>query len=182
VLFVGRHIPDKRAAIVPDVIAIARRTLPNLRALIVGDGPDRPRVLARADELGLGAVVDVAGALGADALQEALRGAACLLVPSVREGHGMVVAEASAAGVPVVVCEHPDNAAVELVEDGVNGAVAADPSAAALAGALLRVLEEGSELRLSTAAWFERNAGRLSAAASIDRLRELYAGRDGPWA
>jgi glycosyltransferase involved in cell wall biosynthesis len=94
----------------------------------------------------------------------------------------MVVAEASAAGVPVVVCEHPDNAAVELVEDGVNGAVAADPSAAALADALLRVLEEGSELRLSTAAWFERNAGRLSAATSIDRLRELYAGRDGPWA
>ena len=180
VLFVGRHIPDKRAAIVPDVIAIARRTLPDLRALIVGDGPDRARVLARAAELGLDGVVEVPGALGADELQEALRGAACLLVPSVREGHGMVVAEASAAGVPVVVCEHPDNAAVELVEEGVNGAVAADPSPAALADALLRLLEAGVELRLSTAAWFERNAERLSAAASIGRLRELYAGRGRP--
>jgi glycosyltransferase involved in cell wall biosynthesis len=91
----------------------------------------------------------------------------------------MVVVEAAAAGTPAVVCRHPDNAATELVEDGINGAVAADPSPEALAAAVLRVLEGGVELRRSAAAWFERNAEGLSAAASIRRLRELYE-RDGP--
>jgi glycosyltransferase involved in cell wall biosynthesis len=177
VLFVGRHIPEKRPAVLPDVIDSARRMRPDLVATVVGDGPERGRVQARVDELRLGEVVQVPGRLDSDELEEALRTAACLLVPSIREGHGMVIAEAAAAGVPCVVCRHPDNAAVELVEEGVNGSVAADPSPEALAEALLRVLDGGQELRQSTAAWFERNADNLSADASIRRLRELYAGR-----
>lgn len=175
-VYVGRHIPEKRATVVPGAVALARRRLPELRATVLGDGPQRERVRARVAALGLEEVVDVPGFVDDARLERELRGAACLIAPSLREGHGMAVVEAAAMGVPVVVCRHPDNAAVELVEDGVNGFIAADASEAGVAEAVVRAVEAGEELRSRTADWFERNRGRLSAAASISRLRELYAG------
>ncbi len=46
------------------------------------------------------------------------------MLPSRREGYGLIVVEAASLGVPTVVVAGPDNAAVELVSDGVNGFVA----------------------------------------------------------
>ena len=46
------------------------------------------------------------------------------MLPSRREGYGLVVIEAAARGTPVVVVAGPDNAAVELVAEGENGFVA----------------------------------------------------------
>ena len=43
------------------------------------------------------------------------------VLPSTREGFGMVVIEANACGIPVVTVNHPMNAASDLVVDGVNG-------------------------------------------------------------
>ena len=48
----------------------------------------------------------------------------CLVLPSRREGYGLVVIEAAAHGTPSVVVADPDNAAVELVTEGVNGFIA----------------------------------------------------------
>jgi glycosyltransferase involved in cell wall biosynthesis len=83
--------------------------------------------------------------------------------------------EAAAAGVPSVVVREPDNAAVELIEEGVNGfiAVSADPQA--IADAVLKVSAAGPALRASTAAWFGRNARRLSLGASLERVVASYA-------
>ena len=69
----------------------------------------------------------------------------------------------------------PDNAAVELVEDGVNGFVAASAEPRAIADAIVRVHAAGPALRASTAAWFERNARRLSLDASLERVVASYA-------
>ena len=54
--------------------------------------------------------------------------ATCLLLPSTREGYGMVVIEAAAKGVPSVLVAAPDNASTEHITDGVNGFVAPDLS------------------------------------------------------
>jgi len=74
-----------------------------------------------------------------------------------------------------VVVDAPDNAAVELVEDGVNGFVAASASPEDLAAAIERVHVAGAVLRDSTAAWFARNARRLSLASSLERVAAAYA-------
>jgi glycosyltransferase involved in cell wall biosynthesis len=108
-------------------------------------------------------------------LEEALASALCLVLPSRREGYGLVVIEAAARGVPVVVVEGPDNAAVELVEEGANGAIANSAEARELAAAIVRVHEGGAELRDSAAAWFRRNADRLSFERSFERVLEDYA-------
>jgi glycosyltransferase involved in cell wall biosynthesis len=76
--------------------------------------------------------------------------------------------------VPSVVVAHPDNAAVELIEDGVNGVVAPSGDAAALAAAIERVREAGPALRASTAEWYARNERRLSLDASLDTVVGAY--------
>jgi len=86
----------------------------------------------------------------------------------------MVVVEASSRGTPSVVVADPDNAATELVEEGENGVIAASVSADDLAAAILRVRDGGPALRERTAAWFARNANRLSIDSSIDTVLEYY--------
>ena len=107
-------------------------------------------------------------------LDEALGTALCFVLPSEREGYGLVVVEAAARGVPVVVVAGPDNAATELVEDGTNGAVRAS-GPTSLADAILRVRAAGPDLRSSTLAWFSRNAERLSLESSLQRVLAAYA-------
>jgi hypothetical protein len=68
----------------------------------------------------------------------------------------------------------PDSALTELVEEGVNGAVAASPAPADLASALGRVLSAGPPLRASTSRWWDRHRDELSARASIDTVREVH--------
>jgi glycosyltransferase involved in cell wall biosynthesis len=180
VVFAGRHIPEKRVPALVPAVALARERLPGLRAAILGDGPERLEVLARVAASGLSDVVDVPGFVDGQELHATLRRALCLVLPSEREGYGMVVVEASAAGVPSVVCAAPDNAAVELIEEGVNGTVAPDASPEALAAAIERVHAGGEALRASTAAWYARNAHRLSLEASLDRVSAAYRGEVGP--
>ena len=179
VLFAGRHIPEKRAPAVGAAVAAARERLPGLRGVVLGDGPQRQEVLARIRELGLQDVVEAPGFVDADELHERLRRALCLVLPSRREGYGMVVVEASAAGTPSVVCAAPDNAAVELIEEGVNGFVAPDASAQALGAAIERVHAAGPGLRASTHAWYRRHEHRLSLHSSLDRVSAAYRGELG---
>jgi DNA-binding NarL/FixJ family response regulator len=68
-----------------------------------------------------------------------------------------------------------DNAATELIEEGVNGYVAADAEAQTIADMIARVHEAGMPLRNSTAAWFERNTRRLSLESSLQVVLESYA-------
>ena len=99
------------------------------------------------------------------------------LLPSSREGYAVVVVEAAARGVPSIVVAAPDNAATELVEDGVNGFVVAEPTPEAIAAAIVRAHDAGPQLRASTSRWFAENAERLSVDASVPTVLEGYAGR-----
>jgi glycosyltransferase involved in cell wall biosynthesis len=175
VIAAGRMIPEKRAPSVVVAVARARERLPDLRAGIFGDGPERERVLAAIEEHRLQGIVDAPGFVPAEEVQATLSHALCLVHPSRREGYGLVVVEAAAAGVPSIVVRDPDNAATELVEDGVNGVVAACAGARELAGAIVRVADGGPALRIATAAWYARNAAALSLDASLDTVVRAYA-------
>ena len=174
-MFAGRHIPEKQVPLLVRAFAALRERAPELRLAVYGDGPDRGAVLALIDELGLGDVASAPGFVAAEVVEEAIASALCMVLPSRREGYGMVVVEASARGVPSVVVAAPDNAATELVSEGENGFVAASASAEDLAAAILRVRAAGPALRESTAAWFARNARRLSLEDSLDRVAAAYA-------
>ena len=177
VVFAGRHIPEKRVPALVDAFAVAHERAPELRLAIYGDGPERDEVLARIAAHGLGDVARAPGFVSAEEVDDALAHALCLVLPSRREGYGLVVVEAAARGVPSIVVADPDNAAVELVDEGENGFVAASAGAEDLAAAILRVRDAGPALRERTAAWFARNASRLSLGASLDTVVAAYGDR-----
>jgi glycosyltransferase involved in cell wall biosynthesis len=181
VVFAGRHIPEKQAPAIVPALARARERVPGLRAEVLGDGPERPRVLLAVREAGLEEVIAVPGFVAAERVEQALGHAEMMVLPSRREGYGLVVVEAAAHGTPSVVAAAPDNAATELIEEGVNGVIASSAEAHDLADAIVRVHDAGPALRASTAEWFARNAHRLSLGASLDRVAAEYvsAGRRG---
>lgn len=176
VVFAGRHIPEKRVPALVPAIAAARERIPGLRAEIYGDGPERSEVARLVGQLGLGDAVSLPGFVAAEAIDDALARALCLVLPSRREGYGMVVVEASARGTPSVVVSGPDNAATELVDDGENGFVARSAGETDLADAIERVHAAGPALREATAAWFGRNARRLSLDGSLEIVSAAYRG------
>jgi glycosyltransferase involved in cell wall biosynthesis len=175
VVFAGRHIPEKRVTAIVPAVARARERIPDLRAEIFGDGPEREEVLRLIAGLSLDGAVEAPGLVDDARIDAALRRALCLVLPSRREGYGLVVIEAAARGTPSVVVRDPDNAATELVEDGVNGTVAASAEPDELARAILRVHDAGATMRASTADWFGRNARRLSIVSSLETVVAAYA-------
>jgi glycosyltransferase involved in cell wall biosynthesis len=172
--FAGRHIPEKQVTALVPALQRARERLPELRGEIYGDGPDRGRVLELIGERELDGACEAPGFVPRERLEQALARALCLVLPSRREGYGLVVVEAAAKGVPSVVVRAPDNAAVELVEEGQNGVVAPSADPGDLAEAILRVHEAGPALRSATAAWFARNARRLSLEQSLETVLRSY--------
>jgi len=178
VSFAGRQIPEKRAPTLVPAIARARESIPGLRGEILGDGPDRAEVLRLVAASGLTDVVEAPGFVTPERVAGSLAHALCLVLPSQREGYGLVVVEAAAMGTPSVVVAGPDNAAVELVEEGVNGTVAASATADDLANAIVRIYEGGPALRESTATWFRDHRDELSLDRSLDTVVEAYSRPD----
>jgi glycosyltransferase involved in cell wall biosynthesis len=174
VVFAGRHIPEKRVPALVPALALARERLPGLRGEIYGDGPERGEVLRLRSALGLDGALDVPGFVSAERVELALARALCMVLPSRREGYGMVVVEAASVGTPSVVVADPDNAATDLVSDGENGYVAPSASPGDLADAIERVHAEGNALRERTAAWFRANGVRLSLESSLKHVLESY--------
>jgi glycosyltransferase involved in cell wall biosynthesis len=175
VVFAGRLIPEKNALSVVDAVALAAQRIPGLRGVIFGDGPQREAVLASIASLEQPAIVSAPGFVASDEVHQAIRRACCLILPSRREGYGLVVVEASAAGTPSIVARGPDNAAIELIEEEVNGLIAPSAAPADLAAAIVAVVHAGASMRSSTREWYARNAERLSLERSLEQVLATYA-------
>lgn len=174
VLFAGRLIPEKQVTLAVAAIAIARERIDGLRGVFLGDGPERAALDAAIVQHGLTGVISAPGFADADTLDAEMRRALCLLLPSRREGYGLVVVEASARGTPSVVVAGEDNAATELIAEGVNGTVAAGADPQAIAEAIVRVHDAGLALRASTVRWFAENAESLSLEHSLRAVLRGY--------
>lgn len=174
-IFAGRHIPEKNVVALPAALVEARKSIPDLRATIFGSGPESERVSAEIDRLDAADFISMPGRVEADVLDQAFASAACMVLPSTREGYGMVVLEAVSQGVPAVLVADADNAATELVEDGVNGFVAATPDPSALGAAISAAVSGGPELRTSTWQWYEDHRESLSIDDSVAKIKTVYS-------
>ncbi|KDE54608.1 glycosyl transferase family 1 [Methanoculleus sp. MH98A] len=120
VIFIGRLIREKNVDLLLRALVPVREEVPDLRALVVGDGPERPALEALARDLGL--PVTFAGFLpDYDSVIAVMKASRVFVLPSTREGFGIAALEAMACGVPVVTADHPGNAARDLIVPGVNG-------------------------------------------------------------
>lgn len=170
VALVGRLVPIKDVGTFIRAVALAAREIPALRALIVGDGEERPRLEALAAELGVSERCEF---LGWRADVETVYAAMDVLAVSSRnEGSPASVIEAMASGRVVVgtaVGGVPD-----LIRDGVDGVLVPPGDPRALAAALVRLVRDaGLRARLGAAA---RAAAleRYHAARLVRDIERLY--------
>jgi glycosyltransferase involved in cell wall biosynthesis len=176
VLFAGRLIPEKQVVLGVAALAIAARQIVGLQGEFLGDGPERGALEAAIQAHGLQGVAFARGFTDADTVNAEMRRALCMMLVSRREGYGMVVVEAAARGTPSVVVAAPDNAATELITEGINGTIAPDSDAQAVADAIVRIYEAGIGLRESTSRWFVENAEHLALESSLGQVLASYSG------
>jgi glycosyltransferase involved in cell wall biosynthesis len=139
-LFIGR-LADKKGV---DGLLRALADVPDASLVVIGDGPDRVTLERLARELGLEDRVRFRGRQGRDAVLAALAEATAVVIPSRvgadgdQEGTPVVLAEAMAAGVPVVASDL--GGLGECIDDGRTGLLVPPDDVAALSAALHSVV------------------------------------------
>jgi glycosyltransferase involved in cell wall biosynthesis len=173
-IYAGRHIPEKHVDKIPAAIALASEKIPELRAQIFGDGPEREKVIAEIARLHLENVIECLGFVPWPQLEAAMSRAMGLILPSEREGYGSVVIEAIARGTPAIVVRGADNAATSLIVENVNGFIGPSVEAGALAEQIVKLYLACPELHARTHQWYCEHASQLSIDASIAQIEQVY--------
>jgi len=163
--FVGRLVPRKGALDLVRAAPAIRAARPDVRIVVVGDDPYEDEGSEYAATVRAASEVDHVGRV-AEA-PGILHHLDVLVLPSRQEPFGTVVAEAMAAGTPVVATAV--DGLPELVDDGVTGALVEPGDTAALAVAVLRVLERRDEMGAAARV----AAQRFGADAYADRMDGL---------
>lgn len=149
VLFIGRLLRHKNADMLIQALDLVREKIPTISALIVGDGPEKARLLEAIERLGLRSNIRLLERVESSVdLYGLMKASRMLVLPSVREGFGLVTIEANAAGIPVITTDHENNAAKDLIRHGINGFVV-QASAESIAHKILEILRSPHALKPS---------------------------------
>lgn len=141
------------------------------RLLLVGDGTERRRLEAKAETLGLAEDVVFAGYQKNPFAW--LRHATVFVLPSLFEGFPNALLEALALGLPAVAAACPHGPG-EIVEDGRSGLLVPPADSAALARALLDVLND-ARLRAKLGEEARKRAEQFSVAKAMEEYEALFA-------
>ncbi len=140
VMFAGRLLPNKNVDVLLRAVAFCAANGRPVDCLIVGEGPERRPLERLAAALGVSDHTRFIDFAPYEELYGLMKSAGVLVLPSIREGFGLIVLEANACGLPVITVRHPDNAAQHLIVEGRNGLIV-DLDPKLIAEAIVDVLE-----------------------------------------
>jgi glycosyltransferase involved in cell wall biosynthesis len=138
VVAVGRLVPVKRFDLLMRSLAEAKAQVPALRAVIIGEGYERPALEELRSQLGAEEWLELPGRVEDDELVEWYRKAWVVASSSQREGWGMTLTEAAATGTPAVATAIAGHA--DAVLDGESGLLVERPED--MAAALVRLMND----------------------------------------
>lgn len=176
-LFVGRLVERKGVHLLLEALG----TLPPTRRVVlnvVGDGPDRPRLQAQAERLGLRGRAVFHGFVPKEELQRRLVTCDAFVLPAVvdakgdTEGLGVVLIEAMSYARPVIASAA--GGIVDIVRDGRNGFLVPPGDGPALAGAIGRMMDDPAAARALGLHGREDAESGFGWDAIADRLAEIY--------
>lgn len=140
IVYVGRLTPHKHVDMLVEAFREVKQKLPEAELHIVGSGPLLSSIKNQASKLD---DCFIYGSLPEDRMLDVLKEAWLFVLPSEREGSGIVALEAMATRTPVITVDFADNATREMVNGG-NGVVA-PPTAYGIAEAILTLLMDEDE-------------------------------------
>ncbi len=121
-VFVGRLAPEKGLDTLVSAWPIVRKSFPEARLTLIGEGPERTRLEEQARSLGLEQSVELPGAEIPEQVTDRLRQSDLFVLPSREEGMSVALLEAIALGIPVVASSIPGNR--RLILEFKNGRLA----------------------------------------------------------
>ena len=171
---VGRLAEEKNLHYLTQALINALQQAPSAQALIVGEGAEHETLAARVSQAGLDDRVCFTGALDLPVLADAYAAMSVFAFASHTETQGLVLAEAMAAGVPVVALDAPG--AREVVDDQANGRLMpADTNVEAFAAVLLDWLDWTHSAAPSVREALAATAESFSLERSADRALAVVA-------
>lgn len=146
IVFAGRLIKEKHVELLINLINLLKKENPSIKAVIIGDGPEKEDIEKLIDNLKLRDNVLLLGRMETDTdVYSYLKSSKVFLSLSSREGFGIIALEANACGLPVVTVKHPQNAICDLIVEGANG-FTCESSLQDLAHKVLMVRSESDNL------------------------------------
>jgi len=100
VVYAGRLVSHKNIDLLIRAIALVKREAPDVRVLVIGEGPEGQSLMDLAKSLGLEKNVEFAGFLDYDAMISRLKASRAFVLPSTREGFGIAALERTPADFP----------------------------------------------------------------------------------
>lgn len=174
VLSVGRLVDKKGFDLLIAAAAELLQEGRDLQVTIIGGGPAEAALRAQAADPALGGRVTLTGPLPQEEVRRHFAAADAFVLPCRQakdrdmDGTPIVLIEAMALGVPVVSTAVSGNP--ELVEDGVSGFLVAPEDAAAVAGAVRRIMDDPAAARRLALRARDTIAGAFDLAGNIGRL------------
>jgi L-malate glycosyltransferase len=130
---VARLIEKKNLATLLEAYSIyARKTINPRKLILCGSGPLESSLKSKAAELSLSSQIVFRGNLGPQEIAAALARGLCLMLPSYEEQYGIVVVEAQAMGLPVIISTNP-GARDRQIQTGINGFIVEPDNAPGMA-------------------------------------------------
>lgn len=142
VIFAGRLIPEKHVDLIINAINHVKKVHPHVKCKIIGNGPSEKYLKTLTSSLDLEKNILFEDFYeNQEKLYGVIKSSSALILPSKREGFGIVVIEANACGVPVITLDYAMNAAKDLIFKD-NGWLIKDNSEE-LANIIIKIIEEG---------------------------------------
>lgn len=116
---VGRLVPWKGFGAMVALVAKLQRDIPDISAMIIGDGPDRARILKKIQENGLENKIELTGTVSREKVLEILSAGDVFLLNTGYEGFSHTLLEAMAMGIPVITT--PVGGNTEIITNEKNG-------------------------------------------------------------
>jgi glycosyltransferase involved in cell wall biosynthesis len=148
----------------------AAKLVPEALFLIAGDGPDRAELERHAKRIGIGEQVQFLGYRGD--VPQLLTSCDLFVLPSIHEPLGLSVIEAMAAGKPVIATAV--GGLKESVIDGITGLLVPPKDPESLAGAIRKLLSDGSLATRLAEAGRTRAVQTFSAEAMVNGVTRTY--------
>jgi glycosyltransferase involved in cell wall biosynthesis len=146
IIFVGRLIKEKHVDLLVRAFGILSSEQPQLRLLIIGEGPEQDAITKIIHDLSLEDRIYLRGFQNDhDEVIALMKSVKVFVNPSTREGFGITALEALACGIPVVTVDHPANAIRDLITEK-NG-FTCSLSEKDLAETIRRALQHHAEMK-----------------------------------